>query len=87
MSAKIKYSDEPLGEPKVVRDFLPSPDELAVFKDDLLESARQMRRGQIARITRVEVPDAAKDSAPKRLLRQVLTTQASASARTRKGKR
>ena len=29
MSAKIRYSDEPLGDMKVIPDFLPSPDELA----------------------------------------------------------
>ena len=29
MSAKIRYSDEPLGGLKVIPDFLPSPDELA----------------------------------------------------------
>lgn len=33
MSTKIKYTDEPLGNPRVVADFLPSPEEL-VFKDD-----------------------------------------------------
>jgi hypothetical protein len=33
MSARIKYTDEPLGEPKVVPDFLPAPEDL-VFKDD-----------------------------------------------------
>jgi len=33
MSAKIRYTDEPLGTPKVVPDFLPSPDELA-FRED-----------------------------------------------------
>lgn len=30
---KIKYTDEPLGELRVVDDFLPSPDQLA-FKED-----------------------------------------------------
>jgi predicted DNA binding CopG/RHH family protein len=29
MSSKIKYSDEPLGDLKVVRDFLPPPEQLA----------------------------------------------------------
>ena len=29
MSAKIKYTNEPLGEIKVIADFLPSPAELA----------------------------------------------------------
>ena len=30
---KIKYTDEPLGEVRIVDDFLPSPDQL-VFKED-----------------------------------------------------
>ncbi len=29
MNAKIKYTNEPMGEPKVIKDFLPSPAELA----------------------------------------------------------
>jgi predicted DNA binding CopG/RHH family protein len=33
MSGKIKYTNESIGEPKVVRDFLPSPAELA-FRDE-----------------------------------------------------
>ena len=33
MSAKIKYTNEPIGEPQVIRDFLPSPGELA-FRDE-----------------------------------------------------
>jgi len=33
MSAKIKYTDEPLGEIRVVPDFLPSPAELA-FREE-----------------------------------------------------
>lgn len=33
MSAKIKYSDEPLGQVQVVPDFLPSPAELA-FREE-----------------------------------------------------
>ena len=33
MSAKIKYTDEPLGSPKVVPDFLPRPEDLA-FRDE-----------------------------------------------------
>lgn len=36
MSAKIKYSDEPLGPVKVVTDFLPPPDEL-VLKEDAVK--------------------------------------------------
>jgi predicted DNA binding CopG/RHH family protein len=33
MSAKIRYTNEQIGEPKVIRDFLPSPEELA-FRDE-----------------------------------------------------
>jgi predicted DNA binding CopG/RHH family protein len=33
MSARIRYTDEPLGNLKVIRDFLPSPQELA-FRDE-----------------------------------------------------
>ena len=33
MSAKIRYSDEPLGRLRVVRDFLPPPKDL-VFRDE-----------------------------------------------------
>ncbi len=33
MSGKIRYTNEPIGEPKVIRDFLPSPAELA-FRDE-----------------------------------------------------
>jgi len=32
-SARIRYTDEPLGELRVVRDFLPSPDQL-VFREE-----------------------------------------------------
>ena len=33
MSAKIRYTDEPLGKPKVVPDFLPAPEDL-IFRDE-----------------------------------------------------
>lgn len=33
MSAKIKYTDESIGDPNVVADFLPSPDQLA-FREE-----------------------------------------------------
>ena len=36
MSAKTKYSDEPIGKVEVIKDFLPSPDELA-FKEDTVK--------------------------------------------------
>jgi predicted DNA binding CopG/RHH family protein len=36
MNAKIKYSDEAIGEVEVIQDFLPSPEELA-FKEDTVK--------------------------------------------------
>jgi predicted DNA binding CopG/RHH family protein len=33
MSVKTRYTNEPIGDPKVIRDFLPSPEELA-FRDE-----------------------------------------------------
>ena len=36
MSAKTKYTDEPLGQLKIVKDFLPAPEEL-VFKEDTVK--------------------------------------------------
>ena len=33
MSKRIVYTNEPIGEPRVIRDFLPSPAELA-FRDE-----------------------------------------------------
>lgn len=35
MSRKIRYVDEPIGTPRVIRDFLPSPKELAFREDDI----------------------------------------------------
>lgn len=35
MSKKIRYTNEPIGNPKVVRDFLPSPEELAFREEDV----------------------------------------------------
>jgi len=36
MNKKIKYTAEPIGEVRVVRDFLPPPEELA-FRDDAVK--------------------------------------------------
>lgn len=33
MSEKIRYTNEPIGKPRVIRDFLPTPAELA-FRDE-----------------------------------------------------
>ena len=36
MKTKVKYTEGPIGDVKVVRDFLPSPDELA-FKEEQIK--------------------------------------------------
>jgi predicted DNA binding CopG/RHH family protein len=36
MKKKIKYTDEPMGDVRVVSDFLPSPEELAL-KDETIK--------------------------------------------------
>ena len=35
MKSKIKYTDEPMGELRVVRDFLPPPDQLALKEENV----------------------------------------------------
>lgn len=42
----MKYTDEPLGDVKVVPDFLPSPDELA-FKDDTVKVTIALSRSSV----------------------------------------
>jgi hypothetical protein len=47
MSAKkIKYTDEPLGDMKVVSDFLPPPEDL-VFRDDTVKVTISLSRSSI----------------------------------------
>lgn len=36
MKTKVRYTDEPLGDVRVVKDFLPSPEELAL-KDETVK--------------------------------------------------
>ncbi len=35
MNARIKYTNEPMGRPKVIRDFLPSPEQLAFREEEV----------------------------------------------------
>lgn len=46
MNAKIKYRDEPLGDVKVIEDFLPSPDELA-FREDTVKVTIALSRASV----------------------------------------
>ena len=46
MSAKIKYTDEDLGDLQVIPDFLPSPEELAL-KEDTVKVTISLSRGSV----------------------------------------
>ena len=58
------------------------PSETTKFQQDLLESVRQMRRGQAARITKVAVPAAAEARARVGLSQQQFAGLLGVSART-----
>jgi len=47
MSKKISYTDEPLGKLKIVKDFLPRPDEL-VFREDNVKVTLSLSRESVA---------------------------------------
>jgi predicted DNA binding CopG/RHH family protein len=46
MNAKITYTDEPLGDLKVIPDFLPAPEELA-FRDDTVKVTITLSRSSV----------------------------------------
>ena len=46
MNAKIPYTNEPLGDLKVIPDFLPAPEEL-VFQDDTVKITIALSRSSV----------------------------------------
>ncbi len=58
------------------------PTEMKQFQEDLLESAKQMRRGQAARVSRVALPVAAQARASVGLSQQEFALLLGVSART-----
>lgn len=58
------------------------PSEMKKFQDDLLESVRQMKRGQAARVSNVKVPAAAEARARTGLSQQEFAALLGVSART-----
>ena len=58
------------------------PSEMKKFQSDLLESVKQMRRGQAARVTRVKLPEAAEARARVGLSQQAFALLLGVSART-----
>ncbi|HEX6715961.1 MAG TPA: helix-turn-helix domain-containing protein [Pyrinomonadaceae bacterium] len=58
------------------------PSEMKAFQQDLLNSVKQMRRGQAARVTRVKVPQAAEARSRVGLSQQDFARLLGVSART-----
>lgn len=58
------------------------PSEVKKFQQDLLESVRQMRRGEAARVTKVKLPPAAEARAKVGLSQQDFARLLGVSART-----
>jgi len=58
------------------------PSEVRKFQSDLLESVKQMRRGQAARVTKVRLPEAAEARALVGLSQQEFAILLGVSART-----
>lgn len=46
MKSKIRYSDEPMGEIKIVEDFLPPPDQL-VLKGEKVKVTISLSKGSV----------------------------------------
>lgn len=46
MKKKIKYSNEPIGKIRVVKDFLPSPEELA-FKEENMKVTMTLSKSSV----------------------------------------
>jgi predicted DNA binding CopG/RHH family protein len=46
MKEKIKYTDEPIGKVKVIKDFLPSPKELAL-KEETIKVTISLSRASV----------------------------------------
>lgn len=58
------------------------PSDMKKFQQDLLESVRQMKRGEAARVTQVELPTAAEARAQVGLSQQEFASLLGVSART-----
>jgi putative transcriptional regulator len=58
------------------------PSELEQFQRDLLESVKQMKRGEVARTTQVKLPEAAEARAKTGLSQQAFAALLGVSART-----
>ena len=72
MNARIKYTDEAIGNPRVVADFLPAPEDL-VFRDDSVKITLAVSRRSVEFFKR----EAAKhDTQYQRMIRRLLDAYA-----------
>ena len=82
MGGKIKYTNEPMGEPKVIPDFLPSPAELA-FRDEDVKITITLSRKSVEFFK----SEAAKsDSQYQRMIRRLLDAYVDAHAGNQTGR-
>ena len=47
MKSRIRYTDEPMGEPRIVKDFLPPPSRLAL-KEDTVKVTISLSRASVS---------------------------------------
>ena len=83
MTAKIKYTNEPIGNPKVVRDFLPSPEELAFREEDVKVTITLSRKS----VDFFKSEAAKADTQYQRMIRRLLDAYVDAHARVPSAKR
>ena len=83
MSTKIKYTDEPMGKPRVMKDFLPSPSELA-FRDEDVKITITLSKKSVDFFK----SEAAKaDTQYQRMIRRLLDAYVEAHARDQSGRK
>jgi hypothetical protein len=81
MNSRTRYRDEPIGKPRVVADFLPSPDQLA-FKDDEVKVTLTLSRRSVEFFK----DEASRSNAPyQRMIRRLLDAYVEAWATAQSG--
>ena len=81
MNSRTRYRDEPINEPRVVADFLPSPDQLA-FKDDEVKVTLTLSRRSVEFFK----DEASRSNAPyQRMIRRLLDAYVEAWATAHSG--
>ena len=78
MSAKISYKDEQIGEPKIIRDFLPSPDDLAFREEDVKITITLSKKS----VEFFKAKAANRDTQYQRMIRRLLDAYVDAHAET-----